>query len=236
MKMMRIDVITAVPGIFSSPLESSILKRAGTKGKAEFYLHNLRDYAYDKHRQIDDKPFGGGPGMVLKPEPFFECIEKLLQERDYNHIIFTTPKGKIFDQKTANKLSLAENLLFVTGHYKEIDDRVRERFATDEISIGNFVLTGGEIPALLMIDAIVRLIPGVLNDSESALNDSFQDGDNIEAPAYTRPAEYKGMKVPEVLLSGNEKEINKWKEEQSSIQTEKWKKLNSSGVNNDRSK
>jgi tRNA (guanine37-N1)-methyltransferase len=233
MKQMRIDVISAVPGIFSSPLDESIIGRAKSKGKVEIYIHNLRDYAYNKHKQIDDKPFGGGPGMVLKPEPFFECIEKLLRERSYEHVIFTTPKGRVFDQQTANRLSLSGNLLFVAGHYKEIDDRVRETFATDLISVGNYVLTGGEIPALLMIDAIVRLIPGVLNDSESALNDSFQDGENVEAPVYTRPAEYKGMKVPEVLLSGNEKEIKKWKEEQSRIQTEKWIKLNTSGVNND---
>jgi tRNA (guanine37-N1)-methyltransferase len=229
---MRIDVISAVPEIFNSPLNSSILKRAQTKGKVEIYVHNLRDYAHDKHKQIDDKPFGGGPGMVLKPEPFFECIEKLMQEREYNHVVFTTPKGKIFNQRTANRLSLAENILFITGHYKEIDDRVRERFATDEISIGNFILTGGEIPSLLIIDAVVRLIPGVLNDSESALNDSFQDGDHLEAPYYTRPSEYMGMKVPEILLSGNDKEIRKWKEEQSKIVTEKWRNLNI-GENND---
>jgi tRNA (guanine37-N1)-methyltransferase len=223
---MRIDIISAVPQLLLSPLNSSILKRAQTKGKVEFYIHNLRDYAYDKHKQIDDKPFGGGAGMVLKPEPFFECIEKLLGERKYDHVIFTTPGGKIFDQPTANRFSLAENIIFAAGHYKEIDDRVREKFATDEISIGKFVVTGGELPALLMIDAIVRIIPGVLNDSESALNDSFQDGEKIEAPSFTRPAEYKGIKVPEVLLSGNEKEIRKWKEEQSKILTEKWHNYN----------
>lgn len=170
--------------------------------------------------------------MVLKPEPFFECIEKLKEEVKYNHIIFTTPKGKIFNQKMANRFSLAENILIITGHYKEVDDRVREHFATDEISIGNFVLTGGELPALVIVDSIIRLLPGVLNDSEAALNDSFQDGDVIEAPYYTRPAEFRGMKVPEVLLSGNDKEIKKWKEEQSKILTEKWKKINS-GVTND---
>ncbi|QQS38211.1 MAG: tRNA (guanosine(37)-N1)-methyltransferase TrmD [Ignavibacteriales bacterium] len=223
---MRIDIITAVPDLLVSPLNSSILKRAQTKGKVEIIIHNLRDYAYDKHKQIDDKPFGGGPGMVLKPEPFFECIEKLISERKYDHIIFTTPKGKIFDQKTANRLSLAKNILFVAGHYKEIDDRVRAKFATEEFSIGNFVITGGELPALLMIDAVIRLIPGVLNDSESALDDSFQDGERIEAPYYTRPAEYKGLKVPDVLLSGNEKEIKNWKAEQSKILTENWKKIN----------
>jgi tRNA (guanine37-N1)-methyltransferase len=223
---MRIDIISAVPDLLLSPLNTSIVKRAKEKGKADIFIHNLRDFAHNKHKQIDDKPFGGGPGMVLKPEPFFECIEKLLNERNYDHIIFTTPKGKIFDQKDANKFSLAKNILFVTGHYKEIDDRVRERFATDEVSIGKFVLTGGELPALVIIDAVIRLIPGVLNDSESALNDSFQDGEIVEAPFYTRPAEYKGMKVPEVLLSGNEKEIKKWKEEQSKILTEKWRNYN----------
>ena len=226
MTMMRIDIISAVPDLLLSPLNTSIIKRAQDKGKVKIFIHNLRDYAFNKHKQIDDKPFGGGPGMVLKPEPFFECIERLLQERSYDHIIFTSPKGKIFDQKTANKLSLANNIMFITGHYKEIDDRVRQKFATDEVSIGNFVLTGGELPALLIVDAIIRLIPGVLNDSESALDDSFQDGEKIEAPFYTRPADYKGMKVPEILLSGNEKEIKKWKEEQSRILTDRWKNFN----------
>jgi tRNA (guanine37-N1)-methyltransferase len=224
--MMRIDIISAVPELLKSPLENSIIKRAQNKGKVEIYIHNLRDYAFNKHKQIDDKPFGGGPGMVLKPEPFFECLDKLLHEREYQNIIFTTPKGKIFDQKDANRLSLSENIIFVTGHYKEIDDRVREKFATDEISIGKFVLTGGELPALVIVDAVVRLIPGVLNDSESALDDSFQDEEKIEAPYYTRPAEYRGMKVPDILLSGNEKEIKSWKEQQSKILTEKWRNYN----------
>jgi len=223
---MRIDIISAVPELLQSPLNSSILKRAQNKKKIEIYVHNLRDYAFNKHKQIDDKPFGGGPGMILKPEPFFECIEKLQSERKYDHIIFTTPKGKIFDQKYANKLSLAKNIIIIAGHYKEIDDRVRQHFATDEISIGKFVLTGGELPALIIVDAVVRLIPGVLNDSEAALDDSFQDGEIVEAPYYTRPAEYRGMKVPEVLLSGNEKEIKKWKEEQSKILTDKWRNYN----------
>jgi tRNA (guanine37-N1)-methyltransferase len=224
--MMRIDIVSAVPDLLVSPLNTSILKRAQDKGKAEIYIHNLRDYAHDKHKQIDDKPFGGGAGMVLKPEPFFECIESLLRERAYDHIVFTSPGGKIFNQRDANRLSLAKSIIFAAGHYKDIDDRIRKRFATDEFSIGNFIVTGGELPALLMIDAIVRLIPGVLNDSESALNDSFQDEEKIEAPCFTRPAEYKGMKVPEVLLSGNDKEIKKWKEEQSKILTEKWKNYN----------
>ncbi|MBK7379976.1 MAG: tRNA (guanosine(37)-N1)-methyltransferase TrmD [Ignavibacteriales bacterium] len=224
---MRVDIISAVPALLESPLNTSILGRAQNKGKVSIYIHNLRDFAHDKHKQIDDKPFGGGPGMILKPEPFFECIEKLQSERKYDHLIFTTPKGKLFDQKTANKFSLAENILFITGHYKEIDDRVREKFATDEISIGNYVLTGGELPALVIIDAVIRLIPGVLNDSEAALNDSFQDGaDYIEPPYFTRPAEFKGLKVPDVLLSGNDKEIKKWREEQSNLLTEKWKTFN----------
>ena len=224
---MRIDIISAVPDLLISPLNSSIIKRAQDKKKISIYIHNLRDYVLNKHKQIDDKPFGGEPGMVLKPEPFFECIEKLQQEREYDHIIFTSSKGKIFNQKTANKLSLCKNLMIVAGHYKEIDDRVTEKFATDEISIGKFILTGGELPALMIIDAVVRVIPGVLNDSESALNDSFQDGDIIQAPCYTRPADYKGMKVPDVLLSGNEKEIKKWKDIQSKKLTEEWKKINS---------
>jgi tRNA (guanine37-N1)-methyltransferase len=224
---MRIDILSAVPDLLESPLNTSIIKRAQDKGKLSLIIHNLRDYAYNKHKQIDDKPFGGGPGMVLKPEPFFECIELLQSQRNYNRIIFTTPKGKIFNQKIANDLSLAENVIVIAGHYKEVDDRVRQKFATDEISIGNFVLTGGELPALIIIDSIVRLMPGVLNDSEAALDDSFQDGEIVEAPYFTRPAEYKGMKVPEVLLSGNEKEIKKWKEEQSKILTEKWREINS---------
>ena len=224
--MMRIDIITGVPDLLVSPLNTSIIKRAQDKDKIQIIINNLRDYAFNKHKQIDDKPFGGGPGMVLKPEPFFECIDKLSGERKYDHIIFTTPKGRLFDQKIANKFSLAENLIIIAGHYKEVDDRVREHFATDEISIGNFVLTGGELPALIIIDAVVRVLPGVLNDSEAALNDSFQDGEIIEAPHYTRPAEYRGMKVPEVLLSGNDKEIKKWKEEQSKILTKKWRDYN----------
>jgi len=222
----RIDILTAVPDLLDSPLNTSILNRAQDKGKVKINIHNLRDYAFNKHKQIDDKPFGGGPGMILKPEPFFECIEGLISNRKYEYIIFTTPKGKIFNQNIANRFSLANNIIIIAGHYKEIDDRVREQFASDEISIGNFVLTGGELPALIIIDAVVRLIPGVLNDSEAALTDSFQDGEIVESPYYTRPAEYKGMKVPEVLLSGNEKKIKKWKEEQSKILTNKWREYN----------
>jgi len=225
--MMRIDVISAVPDSLISMLNSSILKRAQERNLVEIIVHNLRDYAFDKHKQIDDKPFSGGAGMLLKPEPFFECIEKLFAERKYDHVIFPTPGGKLYDQKSANKFSLAGNLLILAGHYKGIDDRVRQKFATDEISIGGFVLSGGEIVALAIIDSVVRLLPGVLNDSESALNDSLMDGDIIEAPNYTRPSEYKNMKVPDVLLSGNDKKIKEWKEQQSKVLTEHWKKINS---------
>ncbi len=225
--MMRIDIISAVPDSLTSMLNTSIVKRAQDKGLVKIIVHNLRDYTHDKHKQIDDKPFGGGPGMLLKPEPFFECIEKLQGERNYKHIIFSTPKGKIYSQSLANKFSLAENIIIIAGHYKGIDDRVREKFATDEISIGNFVLSGGELLALIITDSIVRLLPGSIGDSESMLHDSFMNGEIVEAPYYTRPAEYRGMKVPKVLLSGNDKEINKWKEEQSKSLTEKWKKINS---------
>jgi len=220
---MRIDIISAVPDSLKCTLDTSIIKRAREKNLAEIVIHNLRDHALNKHRQIDDKPFGGGPGMLLKPEPFFNCIEHLLNERKYDHIIFTAPNGKKYDQSLANKLSLADNIIIIAGHYKGIDDRVREKFATDEISIGNFILSGGELLALVIVDSIVRLIPGAIGDSESMLHDSFMNGENIEAPLYTRPAEYKGMKVPEVLLSGNDKEISQWKEEKSKILTEKWK-------------
>jgi tRNA (guanine37-N1)-methyltransferase len=222
--MMRIDIISAVPELLQSPLNTSILKRAQQKQKVEIFVHNLRDYAFDKHRQIDDKPFGGDAGMLLKPEPFFAILEKLTAERRYNKIVLTSPKGTLFTQKVANDFSLCNNILFLAGHYKGIDDRVRQKFATDEISIGDFVLTGGELPILLMVDAIIRLIPGVLNDSLSALNDSFQDGESLSAPHYTRPAEFKGMKVPDVLLSGNHPAVQQWREEQSKLVTEKWKK------------
>ncbi|MCE1190070.1 MAG: tRNA (guanosine(37)-N1)-methyltransferase TrmD [Ignavibacteria bacterium] len=223
---MRIDLITAVPELLDSPLNTSILKRAQNKGHVEFNVHNLRDYAHDKHRLIDDKPFGGKAGMVLKPEPFFECIRKLQNEVHYDAIIYPSPRGKIFSQQDANRLSMVNNILFVIGHYKGIDERVYEKFRGEEFSIGNFVLTGGELPALLMADAIVRVIPGVLNDSESALSDSFQDGEIIGAPCYTRPAVYEDMKVPEVLLSGNHQAVQEWKLEQSRILTNNWKKIN----------
>ncbi len=225
--MMRIDILSAVPDSLNSMLNTSIVKRAQNNGIVKIVVHNLRDYTDNKYKQIDDKPFGGGPGMLLKPEPFFKCMEKLLSERKYQHIIFTTPKGQIYNQSLANKFSLANNIIIIAGHYKGIDDRVRQKFATDEISIGNFILSGGELIALIITDSIVRLLPGSIGNSESMLHDSFMNGEVIEAPLYTRPAEYKGMKVPKVLLSGNDKEINKWKEEQSKILTENWKKINS---------
>jgi tRNA (guanine37-N1)-methyltransferase len=224
---MRIDIISAVPELLYSPLNFSIIKRAQDKGKIEIFTHDLRDYAYDKHKQIDDKPFGGGAGMMLKPEPFFHCIEKLIAERPYDEVVFMTPRGETLSQKTANALSIKNNLLILAGHYKGVDERVIEQFVTKEISIGAYVLSGGELPALVLTDAIVRLIPGVLGDSESALNDSFQDDDSIEAPYYTRPADYRGMKVPEVLLNGNFGKIEEWKKSQSEVLTKKWKKNNS---------
>jgi len=226
--MMRIDIISAVPDLLESPLNTSIVKRAQNKGKVEIVVHNLRDYAYDKHKQIDDKPFGGGPGMLLKPEPFFHLIEKLKEEREYEKVVFMTPRGKTLNQKICNRFSLVKNMIIIAGHYKGVDERVIDTFVTDEISIGDFVLSGGELPALILVDAVVRLLPGVLNDSESALQDSFMDGEEIEAPFYTRPAIYRGLEVPDVLLSGNEKLIKEWKEEQSKILTEKWKNINRS--------
>lgn len=224
----RIDIVSAVPDSLTSILNTSIVKRAQDKNLVSIVVHNLREYAINKHKQIDDKPFGGGPGMLLKPEPFFECIGNLKKERDYQHIIFATPRGKVFNQSIANRFSLAENIMILAGHYKGIDERVIDEFVTEEISIGNFILSGGELPALIFVDSIVRLIPGAIGDSESMLRDSFMDGEFIEAPNYTRPAVYKGLKVPDVLLSGNDKEIAVWKENKSKILTEKWKKINSS--------
>ncbi len=208
---MRIDVISAVVKIFEGPLSESILKRAQEKKIAEIVLHNLRDYADGSYRQVDDKPFGGGAGMLLKPEPLFRCLKKLLAEREYDEVIYLSPQGVKFNQKRANALSLSQNLILICGHYKGIDQRVIDKFVTKEISIGDYVITGGETAAIVVIDAIVRLLPGVLNDSESALTDSFQTESGFDAPAYTRPAEYEGMKVPEVLLKGNHKDIAAWR-------------------------
>ena len=222
---MRIDVISAVVKIFTGPLSESILKRAQEKKKAEIHLHDLRDYATGNYRHTDDKPFGGGAGMVLKPEPLFKCINKLLSERSYDEVIYLTPQGKKFNQKRANALSLSENIMFICGHYKGIDQRVIDKFVTSEISIGDYVITGGETAAIVVIDAIVRLLPGVLSDSESALTDSFQTDAGFDAPVYTRPAEYEGMKVPEVLVNGNHKDIAEWRFEQGKKKYSKVKKL-----------
>ena len=199
--------------MFEGILSHSILKRAIQKGKLEVVCHDIRDYSTDKHRRVDDYPFGGGPGMVMMIEPIARCIEKLKNERQYDVVLFTTPDGKVFNQSTANRYSLCENIIILCGHYKGVDERVRELFITEEVSIGDFVLSGGEIAAMTIVDAVARIIPGVLNDETSALSDSFQDG-LISAPVYTRPADYQGNKVPEVLLSGNEKLIKDWQCEQ----------------------
>lgn len=222
---MRIDVISAVVKIFDGPLSESILKRAQEKKIAEIVLHNLRDYADGSYRQVDDKPFGGGAGMLLKPEPLFKCLNRLLAERDYDEVIYLSPQGVKFNQKRANALSLSENLIFICGHYKGIDQRVIDKFVTREISIGDYVITGGETAAIVVIDAIVRLLPGVLNDSESALTDSFQTESGFDAPAYTRPAVYEGLKVPEVLLKGNHKDIAAWRMEQGKKKYKRVKRI-----------
>ncbi len=211
---MRIDIISAVPELLDSPLNHSIVKRAQTKGMVEIYVHNLRDYTDDKHRRIDDYAFGFGAGMVLQIEPVDNIISKLKSERSYDEVIYTSPDGEKFDQQMANRYSMAENLIILCGHYKGVDHRIREHLITREISVGDFVLTGGEIPAALMTDAIVRLIPGVIGDETSALSDSFQDT-LLAPPVYTRPAEYKGWKVPDVLLSGHRANVEAWMHEQA---------------------
>jgi tRNA (guanine37-N1)-methyltransferase len=218
--VMRIDIITALPRLLESPFQESILKRAQAKGLVEVVVHDLRDYAHDKHRSIDDTPYGGGAGMVMKPEPIFECVETLKAQREYDDVIFLTPDGETFDQKIAMELSFDKSLCFICGHYKGVDQRVRDGIVTREISIGDFVLTGGELAAVVLVDAIVRLIPGVLNDGESALTDSFQDG-LLGSPQYTRPAEFRGMCVPDVLLSGDHKQIDAWRQEQREQRTKR---------------
>ena len=200
--------------MFEGPFNHSIVKRAQQKGHAEIYLHQLRDYANNKHKNVDDEPYGGGAGMVMMIEPVYNCITKLKSERNYDAIIYTSPDGSLLDQKKANTLSLLNNIIILCGHYKGIDERIRENYITEEISIGNYVLTGGELAAAVITDAVVRLIPGVLNDETSALSDSFQDG-LVSPPTYTRPADFMGLRVPEVLLSGHEKLINNWKHEQA---------------------
>jgi len=216
---MRIDIISVVPDLLKSPFEHSILKRAVDKGLAEIKLHDLREYGLGNYRQLDDTQFGGGAGMVLMIEPIAKCIEKLQAERDYDEIIYMTPDAPTLNQITANTLSLKENIIILTGHYKGVDQRVRDKFITKEISIGDYVLTGGELAAAVLCDAVIRLIPGVLGDETSALTDSFQDN-LLSPPVYTRPADYKGMKVPEVLTSGNFPKIEKWREEKALERTQ----------------
>ena len=221
---MRIDIITVLPELFGGFLTESILGRAQAKGLVEIHVHNLRDYTKDKHKRVDDYPFGGGSGMIMQIQPIADCIAALQQNlkeatgEDYDEIIFTTPDGQQFDQPMANELSQLKNIIILCGHYKGVDQRVRDHLITREYSIGDFVLTGGEMPAAMMTDAIVRLLPGALGDVESALNDSFQDG-LLEAGVYTRPAEYKGWKVPEILLSGHQAKIEEWQYEQSLAHT-----------------
>jgi tRNA (guanine37-N1)-methyltransferase len=215
---MRIDIISAVPELLHSPLQHSIPKRAVEKGLATIVVHNLHDYGIGKYKQIDDYPFGGGAGMVMSVEPIDRCLEALKEKRVYDEVIYMSPDGEAFTQKIANQLSGKKNLAFLCGHYKGVDERVREHLVTRELSLGDFVLTGGELAAAAMIDAIVRLIPGALNDETSALSDSFQD-DLISPPVYTRPANYKGWEVPEVLLSGHQAKIDDWRHEQSILRT-----------------
>ncbi|MBO1735298.1 MAG: tRNA (guanosine(37)-N1)-methyltransferase TrmD [Coprobacter sp.] len=211
---MRIDIITVLPELLESPLNHSILKRAQDKNLAEIVVHNLRDYTLDKHRRVDDYPFGGEAGMVMQIEPIDRAISYLKSQRDYDEVIFTTPDGEKFDQRMANNLSMSGNLIFLCGHYKGIDYRIREHLITREVTIGDYVLTGGELAAAIMCDAIVRLIPGAIGDEQSALSDSFQDN-LLAPPVYTRPAEYKGWKVPDILLSGHQRKIDEWKHDQA---------------------
>ncbi|CAN5154841.1 tRNA (guanosine(37)-N1)-methyltransferase TrmD [soil metagenome] len=215
---MRIDIITVVPDILTSPFDVSILKRAIEKGLVEIHLHNLRDYVTDNYKQIDDYQFGGGAGMVMMIEPIDKCITGLKAEREYDEVIYMTPDGYTLNQKTANTLSLKKNIIILCGHYKGVDQRVRDHFITKEISIGDYVLSGGELAAAVLCDTVIRLIPGVLGNETSALTDSFQD-DLLAPPVYTRPADYKGWKVPEILTSGNFPKIESWREEQSYLRT-----------------
>lgn len=211
---MRIDIITVLPQMFDGPLNNSIVQRAKDKNLVELHFHNLRDYTADKYKSVDDYAYGGGAGMVMTIEPISKCIEQLKSDRDYDEIIYMSPDGELFGQKTANGLSLLKNIIVLCGHYKGVDERVREHYITREISIGDYVLSGGELAASVMCDAIIRLLPGVLNDETSALFDSFQDG-LLAPPVYTRPANFNGWQVPNVLLSGNEKEIEKWRYEKA---------------------
>ena len=217
---MRIDIISVLPEMLEGFVHESILARAEKKGLVEIRLHNLRDYSLDKWRRVDDYPYGGSAGMVMQCEPIDRCISALKAERDYDEVIYTSPDGEQFNQGMANELSMKGNLIILCGHYKGIDQRVRDHLITKEISMGDFVLTGGELPAATIADAIVRVIPGVLNDEQSALSDSFQDN-LLAAPIYTRPSDYKGWKVPEILLSGNEAKIRQWEMDQAIAHTKK---------------
>ncbi|WP_426473135.1 tRNA (guanosine(37)-N1)-methyltransferase TrmD [Chryseobacterium balustinum] len=218
---MRIDIISVLPELMESPFQTSILKRAVDKGIVEVHFHQLRDWSINKHRQIDDEPYGGGAGMVMMIEPIDKCISELKSQREYDEIIYLTPDGETLNQKIANTLSIKNNLIFLCGHYKGIDQRVRDLHITKEISIGDFVLTGGELAACVLADSIIRLVPGVLNDEQSALTDSFQD-DLLSPPIYTRPECYKGLDVPKILLSGNFAKIEEWRHDQAiKITTEK---------------
>lgn len=212
--MMRIDILTVMPEALESPLHCSIVQRAQDKGLVEIHVHNLRDWSLRKHRKVDDYAFSGEAGMVMQIEPVDRCIASLKEQREYDEVIFTSPDGELLSQPLANQLSLARNLIILCGHYKGVDYRIREHLVTREISIGDYVLTGGELPAAVIADAVVRLIPGAIGDEQSALNDSFQDN-LLEAPVYTRPADYKGWRVPDILLSGNEAAIAEWKMQQA---------------------
>jgi tRNA (guanine37-N1)-methyltransferase len=216
---MRIDIITVLPELLRSPFEHSIMKRAQQKGLAEVHLVNLRDFATDKHKSVDDYAFGGGAGMVMKIEPIAACIEHLKRQREYDEVIYMSPDGILLDQPLANKMSALKNIIILCGHYKGVDERVREHYITKEISIGNYVLSGGELAAAVVADSIIRLLPGVLNDETSALSDSFQDN-LLAPPVYTRPAEFNGWAVPDVLLSGHEEKISQWRHERSVERTQ----------------
>lgn len=211
---MRIDILTILPDLIHSPLQHSILKRAQSKGLVEIHVHNIRDYSLDKHKSVDDTPYGGGAGMVMRIEPIAACIRALQAERTYDEIIYLTPDGETLNQQIANGLSLHKNLILLAGHYKGIDQRIRDIFITREISVGDYVLSGGELPALVLVDAIVRLVPGVLNDETSALSDSFMNG-LLDAPVYTRPADFEGHTIPEILTSGHFAKIDAWRDGQS---------------------
>lgn len=218
--MIRIDILTVVPELLTSPLNESILKRAQNNGFAQIVVHNIRDYTTDKHHQVDDYPFGGEAGMVMKPEPIFRCIEALKSERTYDEVIYTSPDGITYNQREANRLSTLGNIIILCGHYKGVDYRIREHLITREISVGDYVLTGGELAAAIIADSVVRLIPGAIGDEASALTDCFQD-DLLAPPVYTRPAEFNGWSVPEVLLSGNFSHISQWQETQAFERTER---------------